>query len=383
MSTPVRGALPHLIDATLFYTPTSGGVRRYLLSKHEWLARHSQLRHTLFVPGPENRGEIGDIVEFKSPHLRAGYRCPWRLGDLRSRLIELKPDLIEAGDPYVMGWQAAVVANRLGIPSVAFCHSDIINVVQNRFGRLASSVTSAYLRLLYERFDKVLAPSQVVANHLTEAGIHHVHLQPLGVDAEIFTPDRREPRLRERLGLRPETRLLVFAGRLAPEKNLGDLYAMAEILGEPYHLVVIGGEVASRLAPRVSMLPYEREPQAIAQLLGGCDAFVHAGRQETFGLVALEAMACGLPVVAYQAGGLAELIDNSVGALAPPTGPSALAHAVRDLFDRDQATMRACARARVLERHSWDAAFRQLTRTYARMLHRSSLMAEDAALSTA
>ena len=378
---PAGGRAPHLLDATLFYTPTSGGVRRYLLTKHDWLARQARVTHTLFVPGPADRGVAGGIVEFRSPHLRAGYRCPARWPTLRHRLAELEPDLIEAGDPYVMGRQAVAVAERLGIPSVAFCHSDIINLVQMRFGRLAGAATSAYLRGLYSRFDRVLAPSQIVATHLAEAGIRHVALQPLGVDAEIFTPDRREPRLRERLGLAPQTRLLVFAGRLAPEKNLPDLYEMVAALGAPYHLLVIGGETASRLSEHVSVLPYEREQKAVAQILGGCDAFVHAGRQETFGLVALEAMACGLPVVAYRAGALAELIDESVGMLAPPSGPAALAQAVHSLFDRPLAPIHAAARMRVLERYSWDAAFRQLMRGYANLLHRASLLSEDAALS--
>ncbi len=378
---PAGGRAPHLLDATLFYTPTSGGVRRYLLSKHDWLARQARVTHTLFVPGPEDRGEAGGLVEFRSPHLRAGYRCPVRWAALRRRLQELSPDLIEAGDPYVMGRQAVKVAERLGIPAVAFCHSDIINLAEMRLGRFVGSVTRAYLRNLYGRFDRVLAPSEIVAAHLADAGIHHVALQPLGVDAGIFTPERRDPRLRERLGLPPGTRLLVFAGRLAPEKNLPDLYAMAQLLGEPYHLVVIGGDSATRVERHVSMLPYEREPQVVAQILGGCDAFVHAGRQETFGLVALEAMACGLPVVAYRAGALAELIDTSVGALASPTGPASLAEAVHALFERDQAPVRAAARERVLDRYSWDAAFRQLMRTYATLLHRATLLSDDAALS--
>ena len=378
---PAGGRAPHLLDATLFYTPTSGGVRRYLLTKHDWLARRAHVTHTLLVPGPADRGDAGGLVEFRSPHLRAGYRCPVRLRALRARLASLGPDLIEAGDPYVMGWQAARVAHELGIPSVAFCHSDIINLVETRLGRLAGSVTSAYLRSLYGRFDRVLAPSQIVASHLSDAGISHVTLQPLGVDAEIFTPECADPRLRERLGLAGSTRLLVFAGRLAPEKNLPDLYAMAATLGEPYHLLVIGGEQLSRPYRNVSILPYEREQKAIAQILAGCDAFVHAGRQETFGLVALEAMACGLPVIAYRAGALAELIDPPVGALAEPRGPAALAEAVHALFEREQAPIRAAARARVLERHSWDAAFRQLMRAYATLLHRSTLLSDEIALS--
>lgn len=369
MEASVRsGRTTHVVDATLFYTPTSGGVRRYLLCKHDWLTSKTRVKHSLVVPGPEDRGEAGGLIEFRSPPLRAGYRCPLRMSALRRTLRDLAPSLIEAGDPYVVGWQVGVVAERYGIPAVAFCHSDIVNVVQCRFGGLAAAATGAYLRLLYGRYDRVLAPSEIVANHLADAGIHDVVLQPLGVDADIFLPDRREPKLRERLNVPPSTRLLVFAGRLAPEKNLGDLEAMVDLLGDPYHLLVIGGETAGRPSPRVSVLPYERDPRAVAALIGGCDAFVHAGRQETFGLVALEAMACGVPVAAYRAGALAELVDDDVGALASHPSPAGLADAVQSIFARDSAALGRQARRRVLLRHSWDAAFRQLLRTYAEVL---------------
>ena len=372
-----RNARPaHLVDATLFYTPTSGGVRRYLLSKHDWLARYPHVRHTMLVPGPYDAGEAGGLVEFASPPLRAGYRCPVRWAALRERIETLQPDLLEAGDPYVMGWQVGRVAERRGIPAVAFCHSDIINLVATRFGGLAGAATSAYIRLLYGRFDRVLAPSQVVAGHLLGAGVDHVSLQPLGVDPDVFMPDRRETRLRDRLGLPAGTRLLVFAGRLAPEKNLDDLFTMVDLLGDPYHLLVIGGERAARLAPRVSMLPYERDPRAVAALIGGCDAFVHAGRQETFGLIAVEAMACGVPVVAYRAGALAEVIDAEVGGLVPPAGPARLADGVHELFERDIRGLGAAARRRVLARHSWNAAFGQLLSTYAAVLGRTALSEE-------
>jgi alpha-1,6-mannosyltransferase len=358
----------HLVDATLFYSPTSGGVRRYLLAKHDWLTRHGSLRHTLVVPGPRTCGGPGAVVEFASPRLRAGYRCPVRLPALRRLLAGLAPDLLEASDPYLMAWQVAAVADALGVPAVAFCHSDVIGLADHRLGPGAARVTARYLRSLYSRFDLVLAPSRVVAARLDAAGIGHVAVQPLGVDPLIFAPGRRDPGLRTRLGLAPDTRLLVFAGRLAPEKNLPELLAMTEALGAPYHLLIIGGDAAGRLGPRATLLPYERDPTAIAALIAACDALVHAGRQETFGLVALEAMACGVPVVAYDGGALAELVDAGVGALAAPGRPGALAAAVESLFERDPAALGRAARARVLARHSWDAAFRQQLRAYAPLL---------------
>ena len=82
---------PHLVDATLFFSPTSGGVRRYLLAKHAWLGANAHARHSLLVPGPRDAGRAGGIVEFRAPRFpgSAGYRCPWRLGALARRIAQL------------------------------------------------------------------------------------------------------------------------------------------------------------------------------------------------------------------------------------------------------------------------------------------------------
>ena len=360
---------PHLVDATLFFSPTSGGVRRYLLAKHAWLNARRRVLHTLVVPGAADRGGAGGIVEFRSPLIRAGYRWPIRLPRLRATLGALAPHLLEAGDPYLVGWQVAEVADALGIPSIAFCHSDLIGLLAHRLGATGSRVAAAYLRALYSRFDLVLAPSRVVAARLDAARVERVVVQPLGVDAAAFRPGMRDPTLRTRLGLDGDARLLVFAGRLAPEKNVAELIEMVGRLGAPYHLLVIGGTRIARPAPRVTLLPYEANTHGIAASLAACDVLVHAGRQETFGLVALEAMACGLPVVAYDGGALAEVVDDSVGALAPPAGRAAsLAAAVEDVYRRDPRALGAAARERVLAEYSWDAALTRQLRAYQALL---------------
>jgi alpha-1,6-mannosyltransferase len=359
---------PHLVDTTLFYSPTSGGVRRYLLEKQAWLRRSTRWRHSLLVPGAADQGAAGGLVEFASPHIRAGYRCPVRLGAFRATLSALHPDVIEAADPYVVGWQAARVAEQLGIPSVAFCHSELIGLVRGRIGSVGATAAALYLRALYERYTRVLAPSRIVAGHLADAGIGPVDVQMLGVDATVFTPARRDDHLRARLGLQPETRLLVFAGRLAAEKNLPHLYSMIRRLGAPYHLLVVGGTSAARPAPHITLLPYEPSARRLAALLASADALVHAGLQETFGLIALEAMACGTPVVAYEGTALAEVIDADVGLLAPARHPAGLAEAVHGLFDADLAARRSASRRRVLEQHTWESVFRRQMRLYESLL---------------
>jgi alpha-1,6-mannosyltransferase len=371
---------PHLVDTTLFFSATSGGVRRYLLAKHAWLQAHAALEHTLLVPGPVDRGRRGEIAEFRSPRipLGGGYRLPWRPAEFAARLRALEPDLVEAADPYQIGWAAARTAARLAVPSVAFCHSDLVALLSGRLGAGAGRAAGRYLRALYSRYDLVLAPSRVVVEHLCDAGVEHAAVQPLGVDVATFSPARADPALRASLDLPPRTRLLVFAGRLAPEKNLAELYEAVDRLGAPYRLLVIGGTRRARPRPRVDLVPYEADPRRLAAWFATADAHVHAGRGETFGLVTLEAMACGLPVVAYAAGALPEIVDSSVGVLAAPRGPAVLAAAIATLFERPQAPLRAAARERVVREFTWERVLASQLRRYAALLNRGSLLRPDA-----
>lgn len=362
---PDRRPAPHLVDVTLFYAPTSGGVRRYLLAKHEWLARARLLDHTILVPGPADTGLPRHVVTFRSPAapFGHGYRVPLRMEPFREQLHALKPDLIEVGDPYQLAWQSLRVARELGVPIVAFCHSDLATLSRTLLGAWSGGFARRYLANLYARFDRVLAPSMQLAERLADAGVPGVEIQPLGVDDAVFHPRAADPRVRAALGIPPEDKVLVFAGRLSPEKRVRVLLEAMGRLGAGWHLLLVGSGRRARLAGNVIQVDYQQEPAQLARVLASGDAFVHAGDQETFGLVVLEAMACGLPVVAARAGALPELVDEDVGGTFTPGDPDSLVAAVRTLFERDLTVVRRAARRRA-ESRSWDAAFSSLTTRY-------------------
>jgi alpha-1,6-mannosyltransferase len=118
----------------------------------------------------------------------------------------------------------------------------------------------------------------------------------------------------------------------------------------------------------VTILPYRRDSLELAQWFASADGLVHAGTKETFGLVILEAMACGRPVVAVNAGAIPEFVDDSVGILSPPNSPSSMADAIAALYDRDLEQMGAAARARVLQRYTWNHSFHAQTMAYASLV---------------
>jgi len=210
----------------------------------------------------------------------------------------------------------------------------------------------------------------LAAGRLAEAGVDDPLSLPLGVDTDTFRPDVEGTDLRSRLGLEPRHRILVFAGRPAREKRVDVLIEAVERLGDPYVLVLIGATgaaqdfAARQPCAQVFDLPYERDPRALAALLSSCDAFVHANDAEPFGLVVLEAMACGLPVIGVNSGGVRESVDESVGQLADRSTAQHMAEAVESLFSRDIKAVGRAARIRAMERHSWDHAFSRLAWLY-------------------
>ncbi|MGB5101926.1 MAG: glycosyltransferase family 1 protein [Steroidobacteraceae bacterium] len=368
----------HLVDVTLFFAPTSGGVRRYLLAKHDWLTRHARLKHTVLVPGPRDAGLPYDFMQFASPAIPfgRGYRLPVRMGEFRQKLARLTPDLVEVGDPYHLAGHSLRVARDRGIPTIAFCHSDVVTLAASIMGPPGGRAARRYLADLYARFDAVLAPSAVVAERLAANGIRGIEIQPLGVDVATFHPGARDPSLRDLLKIPADARILVFAGRLSPEKHVGDLVEAARRLGDRYHLLLVGGGSTTPGAANVTHLEYQQDGRQVARLLASCDAFVHAGDQETFGLVVLEAMACGLPVVAARAGALPELVDESVGATFAPRDPDDLARKLAALFEEDRESIGRAARRRA-EGYSWDSVFTRMLGRYTRLLSRPSIAARQ------
>lgn len=355
----------HIADMTMFYAPASGGVRTYLEAKHRLLLNRPDVRHSVLVPG-SRYGSEADIYQVPAPVLPfgKGYRFPMRRSPWCNQLWRLQPDIIEVGDPYLTAWAARDAGRKLKVPVIGFYHSDLPLLVSNRIGGWLGNNLNGYVAHLYGSFDRVLAPSRVMADKLRKLGVRNVHVQPLGVDLQMFHPQKRSFALRRQLGLDDSTRLLIFAGRGSREKNIGILLEVMRLLGSRYHLLLVGSNMPERVPGNVSVIQGFCSASEVAYYMASSDALLHAGNQETFGLVVLEAMASGIPVVAARAGALPELVPFHSGRLCRPLNAADMARTVRELFEDDLRLLGAQARQHVEINHAWETVVDSLLEHY-------------------
>lgn len=352
--------------------------------------RHPESRHILIVPGETtSRTEDGPAVVYTiaSPLISktSRYRALTSLHLVEEVLERERPDLIESGDPYQVAWKAIASGRGLGIPIVGFYHSHFpeayIRSVAKYFGdvavSLADDICRRYVKGLYNHFERTFVPSPVLTRLLADWGVERALTVDLGVDADTFQmePDDRVA-TRRTLGIPNDVRLLLYVGRLAPEKNVRTLFDAFELLhaaaGGTYHLLCVGdgvqrGAVASlrESTGAVTWTPYCSDPKGLAALYRAADVFVHPGVQETFGLVTLESQASGTPVVGIRGSYMDRIIFTDQDHWARENSPAALAEAVKAFFERDCPEARRRASEEARGRYSWNAVFDRLFEAYA------------------
>ena len=354
----------HLLDVTMLYAPQSGGVVRYLRAKRTWLRRHTSIRHSLLAPGAaDERGARGEIY-LRTRSLGHAHRWPLAVHRWSRAIRAAHPDLIEVGDAGPEAWGALHAARAIDAPLIAFCHSDIARMAERRLGETSGALMRRYARAFYRRCDVVIAPSAFMCRELAAWGVPDAIAQPLGVDTDAFSPRHRVPALRRELGLPPRVRLLGYAGRFSSEKNVRVLLDAFRTLGPRYHLVLAGPPIGLPLPANATLLPFLHSARELARILASVDGLVHAGDQETFGLVVLEAMACGRGVVVANAGALPEIVTPQTGLLVAPNDAGAMAEGIRAFYSRDPAVLGRAARARAEREYGWDSAMHGLLRLY-------------------
>ncbi|MHC1558449.1 glycosyltransferase family 4 protein [Actinomycetospora sp. C-140] len=241
---------------------------------------------------------------------------------VRAALEEFRPDVVHLASPFVLGARALTVARRLGVPAVAVYQTDVAGFAASYGIGLTARAAWRWIRRLHGGAARTLAPSRWAVDALREHGVPRVHRWGRGVDTTRFHPRHRDDDLRAQLAPHGEV-LVGYVGRLAPEKQVERLAALE---GLPGVRVVVVGEGPSRarlgeLLPSAHFLGF-RGGHELARAYASFDGFVHTGPFETFCQAVQEAQASGLPVLAPDAGGVADLVDpGRTGWLYDPADP--------------------------------------------------------------
>ena len=368
-------------------------MKRYVSEKVRYLRSHTDDEHILIVPGERDEctgDERARIYTIASPLVSrtSRYRIVLRLEAIERILEKEQPSLIESGDPYQVAWKAVHSGAALGIPVIGFYHSHFpeayIRTVRKFLG---ATVTEAfmdfarrYVRNLYNRFQRTIVPSPALGEVLAEWGVRNVFHSDLGVDTAIFCPQPAPGEdIRTQYGIPPGRTLLLYVGRLAHEKNTHTLFHAFRELSERtphrYHLFVVGEglqrpelvSLQSAIANGQSAMthvPYCSDASHLAALYRAADLFVHPGVQETFGLVTLEAQACGTPVVGIHGSYMDRIIHSDQTLWARENSSPALAEAIRAADVTRSKGDPAALHARVAAQYSWDAVFARLFDLY-------------------
>jgi alpha-1,6-mannosyltransferase len=375
-----------IVDITQFYSPVSGGVKRYLHEKIAYIEKHTPNdRHVLIVPGRKTEVKVRGrtrVYTIRSPLVsRASqYRALLNRRAVEEVMKRERPDVIESGDPYQLGWGTIKVGRALGIPVIGFYHSHFpeaylragARLLGKKASRRVMKLSRAYVRKLYNQHSATLVASDRLADILREWGVQNVRVLSLGVNVDIFRPDEADRRkMRAALGLDSNRKFLLYVGRLAKEKNTRQLFRAFEILDRQhpnrFQLLVIGDgperrELKKLKARRkhVSWINYCANAVELARYYRAADLFVHPGTQETFGLVALESQACGTPVVGIRGSAMDDLIFHEQTDWARENTAEALADAIERFTKKQLTKLGESAAESAARLHAWSRVFDRL-----------------------
>jgi phosphatidylinositol alpha 1,6-mannosyltransferase len=277
------------------------------------------------------------------------------------QLDRFSPDVVHLVGPVVNGVGGLLYAQSRGIPVLASFHTNLAHYTRHySLGWLEAWVWRA-LRTVHNRCSLTLCPSHALLGELRQRGFERLRYWSRGVDPVQFSPDHASAEWRRRHGVPLDVPLLLYVGRLAREKRVADLVAVARLL-KGVHLAIVGdGPARAELEQAFAGLPvsftgYLHGPE-LAAAYASSDLFVFPSDSEAFGNVVLEAMASGLPVVAAAAGGVADLVEHDA------TG---LMFAPADVDELQAAVSRYLADVELRRHHGQAARTAALARTWSR-----------------
>jgi glycosyltransferase involved in cell wall biosynthesis len=296
-------------------------------------------------------------------------------------LERFAPDLVHVVNPAVLGLGGIWLARTRGWPLVASYHTHLPKYLEHYGMGMLEPLLWELLKAAHNQARLNLCTSTAMVEELSDKGIQNTALWQRGVDTDLFQPERGHTAMRQRLHGRWDDsgNLLLYIGRLSAEKQIERIRPVLEAIPEARLALVGDGPHRAQLercfeGTATTFVGYLAGEELAAAYASG-DAFVFPSSTETLGLVLLEAMAAGCPVVGANRGGIPDIVSDGVnGCLYDPDDPASLVRAVRRLLG-DGATrlqLRQAARNEA-ERWGWCGATEQLRGYYRQVLDRRPL----------
>ncbi len=279
-----------------------------------------------------------------------------------------RPDLVHIATEGPLGWSALRAARRLGVPVSSDFRTNFHAYAQHYGISLLKRPVLAYLRYFHSRTVCTMVPTESLRRELAELGFRDLSVVARGVDTLRFNPAQRSAELRRLWGANDDDMVVMCVGRLAPEKNLNDLVSAYQAMRRvrPRTRLVLVGDGPSRQSlqsacPEV-IFTGARTGADLAAHYASADAFLFPSLTETFGNVTPEAMASGLPVLAYDHAAAAQLIQHGDNGLLAAYGAAHdfIAQATQLVADPQHAQRMGAAARKTAERLAWDAVIDQV-----------------------
>lgn len=299
---------------------------------------------------------------------------------IRPVLEDFKPQLIHVVNPAVLGLGGLYYAKSMNVPLVASYHTHLPQYLQHYGLGMFEEVLWGLLRSAHNQAALNLCTSSVMVQELSSHGIERTDLWQRGVDTEMFQPSLASQMMRSRLSDgHPDSPLLLYVGRLSAEKEIEQIRPVLESIPKARLALVGGGPhqeaLQAHFAGTATKFVGYLQGLELASAYASADAFIFPSRSETLGLVLLEAMAAGCPVVAAGTGGITDIVsDGKNGCLFDPADERGAVVATQRLLanQEERDLLRGHARQEA-ERWGWNAATRQLQQFYRQVLSQGQL----------
>ncbi|MEO5587625.1 MAG: glycosyltransferase family 1 protein [Novosphingobium sp.] len=327
-------------------------------------------------------GDLVSVPSLAMPFGRGEYRLPAALSPrVRRDLAQFAPNVLHVSSPDPVGHRAVSWGRSRRLPILASVHTRFETYPRYYNMAFLEPLVEAGLRRFYRRCDALVAPSESMAQVLREQRMNYdVSIWSRGVDREVFDPARRDNAWRRGLGLTDDDIAIGFLGRLVMEKGLDVFSDTIDELRRrniPHKVLVIGeGPARDWFEARLPGAVFAgfQGGADLGRAVASMDVLFNPSVTETFGNVTLEAMACGIPVVAAEATGSESLVDDHVsGRLVRPGAVHHFAEALRCYIEEPTTRAKHGVAGELRSREfSWDRINQAVTDTYLRLLRQKT-----------